>query len=295
MTDRITGIRPFVGLAVLNALDLLAPRNCAGCDGRTAGGAQLCRQCRIALHDTLPVEVPIRVPAGVSQIVSFAATRYEGEVRALLLDYKEHGRQGLRAELGTALLTACLAVWLEMPPGPAPELLYLVPVPSNPSTVRQRGHDAVRGLATVAAARLRELAIPASVSPVLRHLRKVADQSDLTIEARAANLAGALGVRRPGKVSGAAVIVVDDIITTGATAAEAVRALAAVGARVAGVAAVAVTPRRRSIRGAARRRAEVGTKSSEQDRMDAVPQPSSRARLKAWRPPGSVVASVCES
>jgi predicted amidophosphoribosyltransferase len=213
-------------------------------------------------------------------------TRYEGDVRSILLGYKERGRRGLRADLGAALLVACLAVWLELSPPQAILPLRLVPVPSRRAAVRERGHDAVRGVATVAAVKLCELGIRAKVTPALRHAREVADQSGLTIGARAANLAGALEVRRPGAVAGALVIVVDDIVTTGATAADAVRALTAAGAHVVGVAAIAATPRRH---GAA------GTKSSEQGRTDAVLQPPDRARLKAWRPPGSVVASVCES
>jgi predicted amidophosphoribosyltransferase len=72
----------------------------------------------------------------------------------------------------------------------------------------------------------------------------VADQADLTAADRAANLSGALRARFD--LRGSRVIVVDDVITTGATLAEAARALRAAGADVRAAAVVAATARRTS-------------------------------------------------
>jgi predicted amidophosphoribosyltransferase len=77
------------------------------------------------------------------------------------------------------------------------------------------------------------------MSPVLVHARHVEDQSGLDTAARSANLAGALRVRR--RLDGLAVVVVDDVVTTGATLAEATRALTVAGGSVRGAAVVAAT------------------------------------------------------
>jgi predicted amidophosphoribosyltransferase len=104
---------------------------------------------------------------------------------------------------------------------------------------------------TAAAARaLTRAGVPARAVPLLRQRERVADQAGLGAEERAANLAGRLQVR-PGRHRALArdrepvrLVVCDDVVTTGATAAEAQRALEAVGLRVTAVAALAATPRR---------------------------------------------------
>lgn len=112
--------------------------------------------------------------------------------------------------------------------------LLLVPVPSVRRVVRARGHDAVRRVAVAAAGELRRSGLAARVLPVLRQRRAVADQAGLDARQRRANLAGALEVV-PGAgrlLWGGPVVLVDDLMTTGATLAEAARAVrsAAVGA-----------------------------------------------------------------
>jgi hypothetical protein len=93
--------------------------------------------------------------------------------------------------------------------------------------VRARGHDPVRRIALAAAAELRRAGTSARVVAVLRQQRVVADQSGLNSRQRMANLAGALSVVAGGGrlLAGSRVVLVDDLMTTGASLAEATRAV----------------------------------------------------------------------
>ncbi|MFI5100726.1 MAG: phosphoribosyltransferase family protein, partial [Actinomycetes bacterium] len=112
---------------------------------------------------------------------------------------------------------------------------------SRPAVVRSRGHDPT---ARIAAAAARRLGPGVRVARLLRQGRRVADQAGLDAQARARNLACALRVR--GRPAGAElpVVVVDDLVTTGASLAEAARALRGHGFVVLGAAVVAATARR---------------------------------------------------
>lgn len=95
--------------------------------------------------------------------------------------------------------------------------------------------------------RLASVAAGTTGHPMLRALRlrrRVRDSAGLGVEDRSSNLSGAM-IAHPVRVGTA--VVVDDIVTSGATGSEAARALRAAGWTVAGVAAVALTPRRRRI------------------------------------------------
>ncbi|MFD5522202.1 ComF family protein [Streptomyces sp. NPDC127066] len=117
--------------------------------------------------------------------------------------------------------------------GHGPVLLVpvlLVPVPSARRVVRARGHDPTRRIALAAAGELRRTGTPARVLGALRQKRAVADQSGLNSRQRAVNLAGALEVAPGGGrmlAEGGRVVLVDDLMTTGASLAEAARAVRA--------------------------------------------------------------------
>ncbi|MBR7831994.1 hypothetical protein KDL01_01910 [Actinospica durhamensis] len=98
-------------------------------------------------------------------------------------------------------------------------------------------------MARVAAHRLRESGRSAAVLPALTHRRKVADQAGLGRRARAENLAGALAVRSASArlLGERAVVLVDDVVTSGATLAEAARALTAAGSTPVGAAVLAAS------------------------------------------------------
>ncbi|MGW5636120.1 ComF family protein [Streptomyces sp. NPDC003832] len=112
-------------------------------------------------------------------------------------------------------------------PGGRVRPVLLVPVPSARRAVRARGHDPARRIALAAAAELRRAGTPARVLAVLRQRRAVADQSGLNSRQRLDNLAGALVVAPGGGrlLGDGPVVLVDDLMTTGASLAEAARAV----------------------------------------------------------------------
>ncbi|MFJ4715804.1 ComF family protein [Streptomyces sp. NPDC088785] len=202
--------------------DLVLPTQCAGC-GRSR--TPLCARCAQAVRGAGPGRVrPTPPPAGLP--VVHAAAPYDGAVRAVLLAHKERGALGLARPLGEALAGAVRA---GLPRGGA-GAVALVPVPSAPRAVRARGHDPTRRLAYAAAAGLRRDGVAVRVLAVLRQRRAVADQSGLDARQRRANVSGALEVL--GGADGllaevGRIVLVDDLMTTGASLAEAARAIRA--------------------------------------------------------------------
>jgi len=125
----------------------------------------------------------------------------------------------------------------------------LVPVPSSLPARRERGDDVVRRLAVAAARDLRSVGVDAAVVAALRHTRRVRDSTGLTAVERAQNLAAAFSVTSPARVARLVdrpVILVDDLVTTGATLAECALALRRSGIEPLACATIAATRRRMS-------------------------------------------------
>jgi predicted amidophosphoribosyltransferase len=232
-------------------LEMALPTTCGGC---RAPGPTWCVSCahEVALA-TLPGGPgqvrPTPCPAGHPP--TWAAARYGSAARAALVAFKDGGRRDLVAVLAPMLSEAMAAALtgdsrlravLACGNGP----VFVIPVPSSPSAVRRRG-DAPLTLLTGAA--LRELGLPAReliVAPALTLRRRVADQSGLDHLQRANNLERAMQVEKRWRASIREVscLLVDDVLTTGATLAEAARALRAGGAGHVAAATVAATQRR---------------------------------------------------
>ena len=230
--------------AALSALAGLAlPVDCAGCG---ALDVALCEPCRRQVLGVAPRPVPARgLPTGEH---AWAGPDYATQVAALIVAYKDRGRHDLARPLGAALAGCVHALLLDRggpPYGAGKRGVALVPVPSARASCRRRGADVVADLARAAAAELGSRGIEACVRPLLGLTRRLADQSGLGVAERRSNVAGAMRVRAGGRggLPTGVVVVVDDVVTTGATAGEALRALAAAGVPVLGVAAVATTPR----------------------------------------------------
>lgn len=210
-------------------LDLILPAECGGCG---APSTRWCEACAIELA-VRPDEPHVITPRIDPQVPVFALGRYAGARRQAVLALKERGRGDLVAPLAHALAIGVhrLLTW-----GMVETPLTIVPAPTRRSAARRRGGDPVARLARAAVAGHPEIA----VVPALRMRALTRDSVGLGTSARERNIAGrvVLRGRRPGTDLGE-VLVVDDVVTTGATARESARTLRAAGVRVAAVLAIA--------------------------------------------------------
>lgn len=206
-------------------LDLVLPRQCGGCGAPATAWCDACAAALTVRADD-PHLVSPRVDPGVPV---YSLGRYAGPRRCAVIALKEHGRADLLRPLAGALRTGLmhLLTW-----GLVDTPLTVVPAPTRRWSARRRGGDPVTRMARAATADLPGLA----VVPALRTRAFVADSVGLSTADRQRNITDRVKLLRP--VSGE-VLVVDDILTTGATAAESVRVLRGNGARVAAVLVVA--------------------------------------------------------
>lgn len=235
-----------------DVVDLVVPRECIGCG---APGESWCARCLRSACAEAGRRDPDPRPAGLPPAFSGAA--YSGAVRDAVLAHKERGDRGLTAPLAVALGHAVMAALADLAAladaaaaptrsGRAGTGVVLVPVPTARRAVAARGDDTVALIAGSAAGRLRAAGIPVRVVPALRTAARRRDSAGLGAAERAANLAGAFAIRdrRSRRLPAVPLIVVDDVMTTGATLAAATATLRGAGHDVLAVATVAATQRR---------------------------------------------------
>ncbi len=234
-SSALPALRRLCRLGARAALDLLAAPVCPGCGEVVGSGGVLCPPCRAHLQRRAAAGCPRcgepvlrpgdpcgadhRILAGLG--FARAPFRYAGTGGALVrrVKFARDREAGL-------LLAAAMARSLQGALGGPFRKALVVPVPLHRRRRRQRGFDQAAWLAAEVAARC-------GLQPgfgVLCRRRATLPQGDPRVTNREQNVAAAFAVARPRQVRGRAVLLLDDVLTSGATARECARVLAAAGA-----------------------------------------------------------------
>jgi len=235
---------------VRGCLDWLLPPACQLC-GETlaeASSVELCSRCRTGFpgitsphcpvcllpHATptgldYPCESCLRQPLPIQRVIALGL--YADTLRQAVHAFKYRNRIGLQRPLGCLLAERVAA---QMEAGRSP---LLVPVPLHGTRLRQRTYNQSQLLAREMGRRL-----GCSVAPrLLKRVRATPSQQGLPLEERLCNVRGAFEVTRA--LQGDQVLLVDDVMTTGATARSCAAALLQAGAAVVELAVLARAPR----------------------------------------------------
>jgi len=191
-----------------------------------------------------PWVVPHPAPDGMPPVHAWGV--YADPLRAAVSAWKDAGRRDLLDVLSPLLAESLDGVLRGC--GWQDGVVLVVPAPSSRRAVRQRGDTPMEGLCRAAVEAVAGPSLPAlRLAPALRHRRRVEDQSGLGTAERRGNLSGALEVKSlwDNVVRGRRCVLVDDVVTTGATLAEAARALRRAGAGDVVGASMAATQRTR--------------------------------------------------
>lgn len=230
MRDRLSGLAG-------RAIGLVYPPTCIGCAGATGEVHGLCPRCwsgmgfierpyceRLGTPFAYEIGGPLLSPAAIADPPVFAraraVARYDGTARELVHRLKFGDRLDLAEAMGVMMARAGAELLAEAD--------ILVPVPLHPLRLWQRRFNQSMALAAVIARRQGLIVDPF----ILARVRRTRQQVGLTRPQRAQNLQGAFRVpaSRRQDVEGRRIVLVDDVVTTGATANAASRALLRAGA-----------------------------------------------------------------
>jgi len=212
--------------AIEDFVQLLFPTRCFGC---SAIGISICANCRSEWH-------PHLYKSKISGVTVYSSVMYSPVAKRIILAAKESGLQGADDLLIQAMIHSLNYLPIRK------NETFLVPIPSTLKSQRRRGRKFIVDLSQ----KVSKISGLETVQ-LLEHQRKVRDQSHLNAKSRNKNMIGALTISRGKNTNSqleiygdADLILIDDVLTSGATLREGLRALLAGGFRVIGAITAAV-------------------------------------------------------
>ncbi|WP_055427049.1 ComF family protein [Bifidobacterium aesculapii] len=217
---------------VADMTNLILPRGCAGCD---APDEVLCPSCAALFACVVPFTPP------ADGIASYACSVYKGATRRVILAWKDHADAECDRALSGAMRVLASQVTRTVTGG---AMMVVVPAPSSARSARRRGRRHLMPVARSLAAWYRSMGVRArAVDALSVHAAGKAVET-MGRAGRVARVTGShINVRDAASVRGCDVILIDDIVTTGATMRACVTSLEAAGGRVAACLALASTPK----------------------------------------------------
>lgn len=204
-------------ISLLALSDLIFPARCLGCRQLGIG---ICSTCRVSWH---PHIYRTAIAADGFSFPVYSAVAYSPVAQRVLLGAKESALHDADRLILQALSHSLSYFYSEI------GIADLVPIPSRKANTRKRGRDFILEQTHAISQSPR-----VQVRAILSHSRKVKDQTTLNSRSRELNLSQSMSCREQGDSSSTPVIIIDDLVTSGATLREAGRALHRAGYTVTG-------------------------------------------------------------
>lgn len=191
--------------------ELVYPVTCLSCSSL---GAKLCSNC-LLMWQIRPIK------SNIQKYPLYFSADYNEFTGSIILAAKELANKDaielLAAAIARSIILAINDLSLHSP-------IVLTPIPSQYSANRRRGRDHIKELTEVVISKLQTKGVFAFCLPLLIHTKKIQDQSKLNSQQRKVNMYQAFLTRQP-EISIGGVILIDDLVTSGASIIEGIRAL----------------------------------------------------------------------
>lgn len=198
-------------------LQLIYPPNCLIC---FAAGSTICLSCKSIWQQDVKVGQLQKIPL-------YFTNFYNSQTAKVILTAKENGNHISKDLLANSLLNSLGKAISDLN---LVGKIAIVSIPSRSAVIRKRGRNHIEELSLKIISEAKIYGISVCHLPILSILKKIKDQSNLNKAQRISNMSGAY-LATPPKIAFDNLIILDDLITTGASIQEGIRALSEINLR----------------------------------------------------------------